>query len=561
MNMLKKSFLNILSWNIQGLNTRLKPTLLSNSSSKLEITSIRNYLNNYDIVFLQETWLKEKKLNFKDYVTFSSIEKVTSKRGHGGISVLIKQNLENKINFIKSQSQNIIWCKLNKNKFGLNSDIFIGNIYLPPLRSQKKTAEDVISTLESEIQKYSKEGQIILLGDFNARTGLLNDFIEHDFIDSTNTNDVLDIYTTDNHFPKRNNSDIKINELGEKLLKMCISNRLRILNGRKTGDLDGKMTSYQSSGTSTIDYGIVNEAYWDQIISFQVENLTYYSDHCPISLKLKTPSFIENKNTRIKVNSKTKCITRFIWKQTSAEDFQTALNTEHLTSMMKRFSENGNTESSCNQVHEFNEIIKEAAKLSLKRKSFKTVKQTKTKKWFDSDCSNIKKQLKKITKQLNNSTNNTDHNLRNTFFRIKKQYKKIVRKKHREYKNKLFQEMQSLDPKCKGAFWTLINELKKTNRNNKPSIPSEEWITHFKSLLHDPNKPLMDFEIETNEVDYKNDNILQNTISEKEINEHINKIKMKKAPGLDGITNEMLKHGRFYFVPLLYKMFNNIFNN
>ena len=39
----------------------------------------------------------------------------------------------------------------------------------------------------------------------------------------------------------------------------------------------------------------------------------------------------------------------------------------------------------------------------------------------------------------------------------------------------------------------------------------------------------------------------------------MNKLKMKKATGLDGIHNEMLKHGRFYLVPLLHKIFNNVF--
>ena len=61
---------------------------------------------------------------------------------------------------------------------------------------------------------------------------------------------------------------------------------MRILNGRVTGDLDGKLTSYQSNGASTVDYGIVSEDLQNTVLGFQVQALTPYSDHCPITLKL-----------------------------------------------------------------------------------------------------------------------------------------------------------------------------------------------------------------------------------------------------------------------------------
>lgn len=38
-----------------------------------------------------------------------------------------------------------------------------------------------------------------------------------------------------------------------------MGNKLRIFNGRVTGDLDGNLTSYQYNGASTVDYGIVSE--------------------------------------------------------------------------------------------------------------------------------------------------------------------------------------------------------------------------------------------------------------------------------------------------------------
>ena len=67
---------------------------------------------------------------------------------------------------------NIIWCRLDKQLLGLQADIFLAAVYLPPLQSQRKAGEDVISILETEIHKYSTQGQILLLGDFNARADI-----------------------------------------------------------------------------------------------------------------------------------------------------------------------------------------------------------------------------------------------------------------------------------------------------------------------------------------------------------------------------------------------------
>ena len=92
---------------------------------------------------------------------------------------------------------------------GLQEDIFLAAVYLPPLQSQRKAGEDVISTLEKEIHKYSTQDQILLLGDLNARTRTLNDFIENDADDFLTFHST---YNRDTHCPKRNNADYTINK-------------------------------------------------------------------------------------------------------------------------------------------------------------------------------------------------------------------------------------------------------------------------------------------------------------------------------------------------------------
>ena len=116
---------------------------------------------------MQETWAKDESLVFQDYKVHSTVQTSTSKRGRTGVSVLINKHSDFVSN-IKSASPNIIWSRLKGHLFGIHSDIFLAAVYLPPLQSQRKAGEDILSDLEQEIHKFFTQGQIILLSDFNA---------------------------------------------------------------------------------------------------------------------------------------------------------------------------------------------------------------------------------------------------------------------------------------------------------------------------------------------------------------------------------------------------------
>ena len=72
------------------------------------------------------------------------------------------------------------------------------------------------------------------MGDFNVRTGTVNDFVEIDHI--TRVDDVIlpTNYLEDIILPIRNNVD-EINEQRQNLLDFCIEAKLRVLNGRLIG--------------------------------------------------------------------------------------------------------------------------------------------------------------------------------------------------------------------------------------------------------------------------------------------------------------------------------------
>jgi hypothetical protein len=64
-------------------------------------------------------------------------------------------------------------------------------------------------------------------------------------------------YVTDTEL-KRVNQDVIINSHGKNLLDLCLSSRLRILNGRFLGDSLGYFTYMSNNGFSSVDYAILN---------------------------------------------------------------------------------------------------------------------------------------------------------------------------------------------------------------------------------------------------------------------------------------------------------------
>ena len=270
--------------------------------------------------------------------------------------------------------------------FVIHSDVYLAAVYLPPLQSQRKAGDDVLSVLEQEIHKFSTQGQIILLSDFNARTGTLNDFIENDCQNFTAADTA---YNLDKNWPKRNNADYSFNKLGDEILRLCIGNKLRILNGRVTGDLDGKLTSYQYNGASTVDYGIVSEDLRNIVLGFQVQALTPYSDQRAITLKLacRNRDIMYSNNTpkeppRGEASSRY-CFTKFLWKPESKDRFISTLSSFNIQNRLKYFSVEHHS-SIEDEISQFNQILKSVVELSLVPSRSKTRKKTKRNKpWYD----------------------------------------------------------------------------------------------------------------------------------------------------------------------------------
>ena len=171
-------FLKIGTWNIEGLST------------KLDDTDLISIISNFDIISLVETWLPYgQKFDIPGFYSFSKCRKKLSHRScrsSGGISILVKSCLKKGIKILdKNSDEEFVWWRLDKTFFKLLHDIFICSVYIPPqnFSLEKRCDTNHFERLQEKNYKFSRLGEIILCGDFNARIGIFDDYIYDPFLD------------------------------------------------------------------------------------------------------------------------------------------------------------------------------------------------------------------------------------------------------------------------------------------------------------------------------------------------------------------------------------------
>jgi len=203
--------------------------------------------------------------------------------------VYIREELRPGISKIPRPGAESICLKLDRHFFSLQKDIYLIFAYCSPSNSTvlRREGLKVFEDLNDLVSEVSEAGNIIIAGDFNARTRVENDFLSED--DNTHVpippSEWYDTNTTGS--VPRNNLDVGTNSYGPKLLELCKTLSLRILNGRKLGDLLGHMSCFTARGSSLVDYVLASPSLFNRIPDFKI-GLLYptISDHTPVSFSL-----------------------------------------------------------------------------------------------------------------------------------------------------------------------------------------------------------------------------------------------------------------------------------
>ena len=257
-----------MSWNI-----RSRDSACGNKTIEKEFNDI---LNNCDIFCLQET---RKEIKIPNFVCYNKLR--PNGRG-GGVSIGVKRSLSNGISKIDTLNKpDTLGIKLNKNFFKTVKDTILLTCYIPPGNSSylKKQDLDPFDSLSSILEKIDPSSNIILCGDFNARSGGLEDRVLCDNIPGV---DLLEYQSLDHLLTERNCQDHTSNSHGTSLIDLCVENNLTLLNGRISGDLFGELSYVNYAGASVIDYFAVSQSLLRSTNFLRINDLNSYSDHKPI---------------------------------------------------------------------------------------------------------------------------------------------------------------------------------------------------------------------------------------------------------------------------------------
>ena len=171
------------------------------------------------------------------------------------------------------------------------------------MRSNGSTREDMNDDIDcyeillDQIASVSDRGNVAIAGGMDGRTGLLDECYvprQYDTLNFENVTDVENVIVSEdfiknNMSVKRQNCDRTVNAYERKLIELCQSADLAILNGRTGSDKDkGKKTFCNHKGDSTIDYILCNKSMLYNIVDFNVHDVNKFSDHCFVQFSLST---------------------------------------------------------------------------------------------------------------------------------------------------------------------------------------------------------------------------------------------------------------------------------
>ena len=164
------------------------------------------------------------------------LNNVRARKGSGGVAVLIRDYLlyHYDVNLIDKKCDGIVGVELKNKTSGYTIHVYA--CYLPPVDSPYSNTTKFLGHLINKLYMNSHVDMFVASGDFNARIGSKQDYIEQ--VDSTT---------------KRISIDTLCNANFDVFLEFLKDAKLCTLNGRVTPECDD-YTCLNSRGKSVVDY-------------------------------------------------------------------------------------------------------------------------------------------------------------------------------------------------------------------------------------------------------------------------------------------------------------------
>ncbi len=472
-----------------------------------------------------------------------------------------KHKLQRGLTRLQSDNPVCLWTKIDKEHFNLPNDVFLCNTYIVPKDSPyfHRNETDVLSILHAEINPFITQGDILIIGDLNSRLGQRQETFEN-ITGSPGDTDTPELET----LPCRNTQDSVCNTNGVALLGIVNDCHIMALNGRIPGDLSGTYTYHGPTASSTIDLALVSSELHHSLKYLRGRDPVFYSDHCPLTLAIGTANRRPSNNA---TGNKLKPIEKILWKKEHSEGFQAALSSKHISGLLEQFRKTtyeDTNEASCTLTKIITVAAKEVCKVMRCTNNKSSQSGTGNKRpMSDKAIQTAKGVFKKAKRDFQKQKDSLDRTA--SFHSVKRKYMHTVsrvQKLYRELKLRDLADIEKRDPK---TFWRNVRDIIKPDTRSDDTITPGEWRMHFEHILNTRteknDKQFDDFVTHSLPLlaDISVPNPMLNTeITESEVINALNKLRPGKSPGLDLITNEMLKAGPDTIAEPLCHIFNTI---
>ena len=235
-----------------------------------------------------ETWLGEgqRAPDIAGYRAFQygRPEALQAGQPRGGLACYVRQELSSHVHHVTCDSTSSFAVLRIDKEAGFEQDLYLIVCYVAPRDSTSisMASRSIWAQLEDSISTALSKGQVLVVGDLNARTGCNADYT----LDS-----IVDDHVQMGPAPTcmdRSSQDGYVNSHGRELLGICQRTGLRIVNGRVSGDEAGAFTFVSpSGGASLIDYVVACPSAFALVSRFSVVPAPC-SDHLALQFGLVT---------------------------------------------------------------------------------------------------------------------------------------------------------------------------------------------------------------------------------------------------------------------------------
>jgi len=448
-------------------------------------------------------------------------------RAQKGVSILIHRRFRKNITSWEAINERII--KLNIDLFGARTTII--GVYGVNEDENINVKDTFYEQLNNQIINTGSSRELILLGDFNARTG------------RKDNNKVVGKY-----------GEEIVNSNGERLISICEQNDLKILNGHFPHKEIHKFTWKNDTRQqkSIIDYIIAKQK---TFIDFQdvkaCRGPTCSSDH----YLLKTKIYIK---ARKKENSS-----------------QRRTQNQYINSEPKKYNLKGLDEESTKWLYRnrLDEKLQENLAFESPEKHYQHIKdcihgaalealgkyeETRTAQkpyWWDDEIEkDIEDKRKKHQQYL--SSRKTEHKLayKEAQTRVRE---KIVVKKNESWEKQCKRIDTYLGGKRNTESWRILKNMRKNRKKDIiTTISTQQWESYFKELLTE-ERPQFKEEPYTQNLRTMGSPV---RITIEEVKKQSSFLKNNRAPGPGDIYGELIKYGSNKLFYHLAKLFQTCIN-